>query len=161
MIDALLKNSSSPPIIIIQGDHGPGPSFRSPSIDKLCLKEKASILNAYYLPGLPSNSLYETISPVNTFRIFLTNTSRWIFDYWKTRFISPPIESIINLSILPRSLEFRARCHDLGGLAIQADLIVILWIVVFVHILWTWILSIRRGLAGTPKCRLSNLQVPG
>ena len=27
----------------------------------------------------------------------------------------------------------------------QADLIVVLWIVVLVHILWTWVLAIRRG----------------
>jgi hypothetical protein len=46
-------------VIILQGDHGIGD----------VMKNKMSILNAYYLPGGGDEGLYPTISPVNTFRV--------------------------------------------------------------------------------------------
>ena len=58
-IDAILQNSPTPPVIIIQGDHGP---WLQPK-DKLF-----RILNAYYLPG-HGDKLYPQISPVNSFRL--------------------------------------------------------------------------------------------
>ena len=33
------------------------------------LQEKMRILNAYYLPGVDRSALYESITPVNTFRL--------------------------------------------------------------------------------------------
>jgi hypothetical protein len=66
-IDAMLESSLTPPIIILQGDHGPG-AILGKTKEETCLKERNSILNAYYLPGLQNNPVYETISPVNTFR---------------------------------------------------------------------------------------------
>jgi len=68
VVDALLENSEVPPIILIQGDHGPqedlteNPSNRMP------------ILNAYYLPGVNMDKvLYPDISPVNSFRVVLNS----------------------------------------------------------------------------------------
>jgi hypothetical protein len=58
-IDTLLAESDTPPIIVIQGDHGP---WYQPDDDR------AKIFNAYYLPG-HSDRLYSTITPVNTFRL--------------------------------------------------------------------------------------------
>ena len=60
-IAVIKAESETPPIIIIQGDHGP-PTGR-PDWD-------LRILNAYYLPA-HSGSLYPSISPVNTFRLIL------------------------------------------------------------------------------------------
>lgn len=64
-IDELIEGSLQPPIIILQGDHGP--PVRSPSAAK-----RMSILNAYYLPGEPALVPYASITPVNTFRLVLS-----------------------------------------------------------------------------------------
>jgi hypothetical protein len=57
IVSQILENSATPPIIIIQGDHGFGEGDNFP------------ILNAYYLPGIDPELLYPTISPVNSFRV--------------------------------------------------------------------------------------------
>jgi len=65
LIDNILSNSTVPPVIILQGDHGPdlkGDSY---------LKGRMSILNAYYVRQNCKKELYEHITPVNTFRIIL------------------------------------------------------------------------------------------
>ena len=69
-LNIVLSRSSSPPIIILQGDHGPG-AFFGQTISKTCLQERFGILNAYLLPGIDSARLYPSISPVNTFRLVL------------------------------------------------------------------------------------------
>jgi hypothetical protein len=61
--------SDSSPIIIIQGDHGPGAYLVWDSPDQTLMKERFSILNAYYLPEDVQDQLYPTISPVNSFRL--------------------------------------------------------------------------------------------
>lgn len=71
VIDALLAKSTQPPVIIIQGDHGPGSllNWRSPT--RTCLWERTGILNAYYLPKDGMERLYPEITPVNSFRVVL------------------------------------------------------------------------------------------
>lgn len=63
IIKQILQNSDTPPVIIIQGDHG---SHRTGLKDG-----DTPILNAYYLPGNGKDKLYPTISPVNSFRLVL------------------------------------------------------------------------------------------
>jgi hypothetical protein len=70
-IDGIQANSPTPPIIILQADHGPGAYLDQNSIKNTCLKERFSILNAYYFPKGESNHLQEDITPVNTFPIVL------------------------------------------------------------------------------------------
>lgn len=70
VIDSILSQSSVEPIIIIQGDHGPASLFESRAeFSPMFGFERAGILNAYYLPEYCRLGLYESISPVNTFRL--------------------------------------------------------------------------------------------
>ncbi len=69
VIDKILANSANPPIIILQSDHGPGAYLDWQSVDKTCLKERISILNALYLPQGGAAEVPEDITPVNTFAI--------------------------------------------------------------------------------------------
>jgi hypothetical protein len=58
LMKTILENSSTPPIVIIHGDHGPA---------QLEEENRMGILNAYYFPER-KDALYSTITPVNTFR---------------------------------------------------------------------------------------------
>lgn len=73
-VDALIKNSPTPPIIIIQGDHGPGSMLNWESLEGSNIPERMGILSAYYLPAIGQTApprLPDDISPVNTFRCVL------------------------------------------------------------------------------------------
>jgi hypothetical protein len=73
-IDTILARSAKPPVIILQGDHGPGGSLDWDSPQETCLWERTSILNAYYLPDGGAQALTPDISPVNSFRVVLNAT---------------------------------------------------------------------------------------
>ncbi len=69
VIEMILSTSDRPPIIIIQGDHGPANYFDQDHLDTSCLRERYSILNAYFFPDQNYAALYPSISPVNSFRV--------------------------------------------------------------------------------------------
>ena len=69
-VDRIFANSSVPPIIVIQGDHGPGCFLHHSRLEDSYLQDRMSILNAYYLPG-GADDLYDSVTPVNTFRVIL------------------------------------------------------------------------------------------
>ncbi len=58
IIQTILEQSETPPVIVVQGDHG------------WEMHNRTKILNAYYLPGV-ADQVYAEITPVNTFRIIL------------------------------------------------------------------------------------------
>jgi hypothetical protein len=62
ILENIINNSPTPPVIILQGDHGS--IIESP-------ERRMRILNAYYLPDGGEAALYESISPVNSFRVIL------------------------------------------------------------------------------------------
>jgi hypothetical protein len=70
-IDRILAESPDPPIIIVQSDHGSELNLDMGSVRNTDLHERMSILNAYYFPGGRYEGLYDSISPVNSFRIVL------------------------------------------------------------------------------------------
>jgi hypothetical protein len=70
-IDRILATSPEPPIIIVQSDHGSELYLDRRSIDNSDVTERMTILNAYYFPDGRYDELYQTISPVNSFRVVL------------------------------------------------------------------------------------------
>lgn len=57
VVTRLINQSKTPPVIIIQGDHG------------LKDENRSAILNAIYLPGDHAPAIHAGITPVNTFRV--------------------------------------------------------------------------------------------
>jgi hypothetical protein len=70
LVDALLEKSETPPIIILQSDHGIRPKHSGIVIGP---DEWKKILNAMYLPGMNYTEISPAISPVNTFRLIFSH----------------------------------------------------------------------------------------
>ncbi len=96
LITNIIKNSQKPPVIILQSDHGSHYHFQKILLDLsggdidlfknqreysgMFLSDEDfiinsyGILNAYYFPGEnKTNGLYDTITPVNSFRVLFNN----------------------------------------------------------------------------------------
>lgn len=77
LVERLLADSETPPVIVLQADEGPAPErfrrdgfrfdWRTATPEEL--QEKTGIFNAYLLPGAGDVSLYPSITPVNSFRL--------------------------------------------------------------------------------------------
>lgn len=94
-INALLADPADQPVIILQGDHGPGSEVVWSDVETSNVAERISILNAYYLPGRECDGLYDGITPVNSFRIifncyfetdFELLEDKSFFSLWDTPF---------------------------------------------------------------------------
>ena len=87
-VNTLLTDSSTPPVIIIQGDHGPWLQNGS---------DQFKILNAYYLPG-HNDLLYPTISPVNTFRLIFDTYLGADYPLLKDTSYDSPVPNVFDFS---------------------------------------------------------------
>ena len=64
ILHQIIADSPTPPIIILQADHGG---------DDTSDFNRMAILNAYYLPDAGASQLYKQITPVNSFRFIFNN----------------------------------------------------------------------------------------
>lgn len=74
ILQKIIKNSQNPPVIILQADHGPASIFGKrddwlKNYSQEGVIERSSILYAVYFPDQNYEDFYNTITPVNTFRI--------------------------------------------------------------------------------------------
>lgn len=69
IIEIILKNSSTQPIIILQADHGPHLEIDYEKKVKTALR----IFTAFYLPNKDKMIMYDTITPVNIFRVLFNH----------------------------------------------------------------------------------------
>jgi len=90
-IDTILAESETPPIIILQGDHGP---WLQPQ------NKRMWILNAYYLPG-QQDRLYPTISPVNSFRVIFDAYFGGKYDMLEDVSYFSPVPNLYDFSEKP------------------------------------------------------------
>jgi len=85
-IEEILTKYDIPPVIIIQGDHGSSESELSwETLDDDSLKERFSILNTFLVTENEDEIFYETITPVNTFRILFNHIFNDKYDLLKDR----------------------------------------------------------------------------
>lgn len=94
LVTRLQVGNRAPPVIIIQSDEGPFPSFEAgvPWQDQpeRQLRVKTGILNAYYFPNRRYEQLGEDITPVNSYRALFNAVFGTEFDLLSDRvFVFP------------------------------------------------------------------------
>lgn len=97
VVEQILSNSETPPVIIIQGDHG------------VIIEDRLPILNAYYFPELDETGLYPNISPVNSFRLLLKNYFDTSYELLPDNSYTSTYQQPYNWIIEPEAME---RCTN-------------------------------------------------
>jgi hypothetical protein len=69
VIDDILANSERPPLIVLHADHGPRSQTTRDDPHWTSFPEGLSILYAVLMPGRDYTGWYDSITPVNTFRL--------------------------------------------------------------------------------------------
>lgn len=80
LVEMILSEAETSPIIILQGDHGPSSIFSPGEPSHRMLEQRMGILNAYYLPNNGKDLLYDSITPVNTFRVIFNRYFNTSYD---------------------------------------------------------------------------------
>jgi hypothetical protein len=92
-IDTIQANSATPPIIVIQGDHGPWLQSNP---------NRMKILNAYDLPG-HNDKLYSNITPVNTFRLIFDTYFGGRYDMLPDISYFSPVPKLYQFTEIPNT----------------------------------------------------------
>lgn len=75
LVTRLQNESSAPPVILIQGDHGHGLLGRNlPGLSDVSdwqITDRVSAFGAYAIPGMPHSALPDTVTPINAMRAML------------------------------------------------------------------------------------------
>ncbi len=98
LIEQILNNSETPPIIILQADHGSGIWVNFYSQKDTCMKERFSIFGAYYLPGKDTGVIPQDITPVNLFRIIFNEYFSTNMDLHENHMYFSHANSMFDLS---------------------------------------------------------------
>jgi hypothetical protein len=110
VIDAILSNSKTPPIIILQADHGPGMLAVSGSASRTCLRERFSPFSAYYLPGVDPEKIPDDITPVNLYRIIFNEYFDANLPLLQNVQYYPRQGSIYNLETINPEIDSNGNC---------------------------------------------------
>ena len=94
VVSAIQAKSASPPVIIIQGDHG--------WADRNA-EDKLSILNVYHFPDRDYTALYPTITPVNSFRVILNQYLGGDFALLEDVSYFSTEEAVFQFEVVPNS----------------------------------------------------------
>ena len=92
-IDTILAESDVPPVIILQGDHGP---WLQPKDKRMW------ILAALHLPG-HNDKLYPTITPVNFFRLVFNSYFGGKYEILEDVSYFSPVPKLYDFSVVPNT----------------------------------------------------------
>ncbi|MCC6568398.1 MAG: hypothetical protein IT315_04095 [Anaerolineales bacterium] len=104
MVAVILQQSKTPPIIIIQADHGSGLLAYFSSVEKTCIRERFSTFAAYYFPGLTSDEVPADLATVNLFRFVFNKYFGGDFPLLENRYyyIGDPINIYRDVDVTSR-----------------------------------------------------------
>lgn len=94
ILQEIIQQSDPEPVIILQADHGAVKS----TPDK-----RVNILNAYYLPGEGNDQLYDSLSPVNNFRLIFNKYFEGDFEILEDASLFSTYNQPYDFEVIPES----------------------------------------------------------
>ena len=100
MIEKIIDEKKRPKIIIIQSDHGTAFPMDWENPTEKMKHDRLTNINYILLPDKNKNSLYNTMTPVNTFRVLFNDYFNTNFEILEDRvFFSPYAKPYIFIDV--------------------------------------------------------------